>query len=263
MQFDALLRKLADAGVEVVIVADDTVIDAGSVLLAGRLGLVALACAIPGRSGLQFVTSSGRGSRSRAAAVIAAAATGRRTGDSVEDLLNAISRDLQHPVYLYDSFGHQLAQSPNATDFLPASSLAQLFGSDLPTRLELSSGAVAVACPVSSGFRPNSWLVALLQLPTEVEESAVLAALDVHCVAVGHRLALMRMATERDARQRTALLVEITNLTAEVSQELRRRALNAGWALEGWHLAARVITRTDVDVVAGRLEVLRALRPSD
>ena len=258
-QFDALLRKAAEAGVEVLVLGDDTVVDAGSVLLAERLGIVILACEDPWAVGVAVRDLVGSGLALRAAAVIAAARTGRRAGDSVEDLLTSISGDLLRPVYLYDSSGHQLAQSANATESVPAGSLAQLFGSNLPTGLKLPSGAVAVACPVASGLRPLSWLVALLESPTQAEESAVFAALDVDCVAVGHRLALMRMASERNARQRTALLVEVTDLTAEVSQELRRRALSADWALEGWHLAARVIARTEVDVVAGRLEVLRAL----
>lgn len=257
--FDALLRRAAESAVRVLVLGEPALVDTGSAMLAERLGVVVLACADPWLASVVIHDLLGSGVARTAGAVVAAARTGRRAGESMDELLRAISRDLARPIFLFDSFGHSLASSGTQLAAVDDGALDGLSRQQLPTRIGLPSGAVALGCPVPSGVRPSTWLVALLTDPVEAEESAVFAALDVGCIAAGHRLALLRMADERNARQRTALLGELADVSGELPAPLRRRALDAGWAVEGWHLAARVIARSEVDVIARRLEVVRAL----
>jgi DNA-binding PucR family transcriptional regulator len=75
--------------------------------------------------------------------------------------------------------------------------------------------------------------------------------------AVELRLAGARLGAERDARQASALLGEI--LQGKVNEATRRRALDLGWELEGWHTGIHIRVGTEVDLVATRGEVIRTL----
>jgi DNA-binding PucR family transcriptional regulator len=74
--------------------------------------------------------------------------------------------------------------------------------------------------------------------------------------AVGQRLALRRLELERDARQRTSLLGEL--LHGEPSEATRRRAVDLGWQLDGWHTGIRIGVDGQVDVAGRRTDVVEA-----
>jgi DNA-binding PucR family transcriptional regulator len=56
-----------------------------------------------------------------------------------------------------------------------------------------------------------------------------------------------------------ALLAEIAQSSGELSSGTRRRAIDAGWQIEGWHVGIRIDVPGVVDPVAIRPEVLRAV----
>lgn len=134
-----------------------------------------------------------------------------------------------------------------------------LSGRGAPTTVELDSGGVLIACPVMSGAAREPWLAVLLPVRQSVEEASLSVVLDVASLAAGHRLAVARMVDEREARRRSALLGELIDTSADATPGLLRRALDAGWMLDGWHIGIKVLAVGEVDLVARRSEVADAL----
>ncbi|NUR98816.1 MAG: helix-turn-helix domain-containing protein, partial [Kribbellaceae bacterium] len=124
-----------------------------------------------------------------------------------------------------------------------------------PYRVDLASGAVLLAVAVLS-VGPVCWLVARLPGVVPAEVAAVPEVLTVVAPAVGERLALRRLELERDARQRTSLLGEL--LHGEPSEATRRRAVDLGWQLDGWHTGIRIGADGQVDVAGRRTDVVEA-----
>ena len=69
-------------------------------------------------------------------------------------------------------------------------------------------------------------------------------------------MALRRLELERDARQRTSLLGEL--LHGEPSEATRRRAVDLGWQLDGWHTGIRIGADGQVDLAGRRTDVVEA-----
>src|SRR6185369_1103339 len=158
---------------------------------------------------------------------------------------------LGRPVTLAGSDGSTLAGEPLAADERPAlvaALPAVPVGWATPYRVDLPSGAVLIAMAVL-GAGPVCWLVARLPKVVPAEVAAVPAVLTVVAPAVGERLALRRLELERDARQRTSLLGELVH--GESSEATRRRAVDLGWQLDGWHTGIRIGADEHLDV-AGR-----------
>jgi hypothetical protein len=199
----------------------------------------------------------------RSRQVLRTAAACRRAGRTVEDLAREVTRVLRRPVALLDGSGHVTVGGVPGTDADLAALAAALGGRRNPTedaRVPLPSGAVVLAAPVVvPGGDTTAWAAATLPEAPAAEEAAVAAALAVAAVGFGHRLALRRLAVERDARGRTSLLGELLNAGSAPSAATRRRAVAAGWALEGWHTAVRIAGQREVDTVGLRGEVVSAL----
>src|ERR1044072_2940438 len=70
------------------------------------------------------------------------------------------------------------------------------------------------------------------------------------------RLLLARMELERDTQRRASVLAEV--LQQPVTSATRRRALELGWELDGWHTGIHVGVGAQVDVTDRRAEVTAA-----
>jgi hypothetical protein len=169
----------------------------------------------------------------RTAAVCAA------TGGGVDELVAELAKAWRRPVWLLDGAGDVVAgpePGPAGTD---------------------TDAGVLLNRPVGAGPRPTV-LATAVPPGIPAEHAAVRAALGVAAGAVGQRLAEKRLAVERDARLRMSLLAELVQTAAEPDPGTRRRALDAGWQLEGWHVGIRIDVPGTVDPVTMRPEVLRA-----
>src|SRR5690606_20464786 len=168
-----------------------------------------------------------------AALVATTASVCSATGGGVDGLVAALAQAWRRPVWLPDGHGDRLAgPEPGPTDRRA-----------LLTR------------PVQTGRRPTT-LAAAVPPGVPAELAAVRAALGVAAGAVGQRLAENRLAVERDARLRMSLLAEL--LQAEPDAGTRRRALDAGRQLDGWHVGIRGDAPYTADPLVMRPEVLRA-----
>jgi sugar diacid utilization regulator len=189
--------------------------------------------------------------------VLQVLAAGRRAGPSLEEALAAISRALGRPTALVDPHGVTVSGSlGEAADSL--STLLQRENIRTPgtRQLPLPRGGLAVACPVYSAGT-TAWLTTVMPGEFPIEATAVESALAAAAGAIEQRLAATRLDLERDARQRTSLLGEI--LQAHISEASRRRALDLGWELDGWHTGIRIQVGEEVDLTGRRLEVVHAL----
>jgi PucR family transcriptional regulator, purine catabolism regulatory protein len=102
-----------------------------------------------------------------------------------------------------------------------------------------------------------------LRVTAAARAEVVPPALAIAAGAVQRWLLTNRLELERAARSRTALLGDLLRLDGEPGAGLRRRVVDAGWRLGGWHVGLRIGAASTVDTVARRREVLRALGPED
>lgn len=232
---DVLLRRIAAAGAVALLLPGVAPLRRASSELAARVGVVVLGAPDPLGTGLAATRLLREPDQVVAdlitrTAVACAAATG-----GVDGLVYQLTRAWRRPVWLLDGTGSRVAgPEPGPGD---ADLLTRAVGDDGP-------GATRIAAAVPAG------------LPAE--QAAVTAALAVAAESMANRLALQRLTVERDARLRTSLLAELLQTTGDPTPGTRRRALDAGWELEGWHVGIRIDVPPRVDVVATRTEVLRA-----
>ncbi|WP_440694995.1 PucR family transcriptional regulator [Clavibacter nebraskensis] len=257
-RFDARLRRLADRGVTVVVLDASVAVDPATTLLADRLGVVVLACDDAWATSVVLHDRLGdaRSAAGRAAldAVAAVASADRDPADA----LRAAAAVLGRPALLVDPSGRALAPegaepSPDARAVI----VAGLPGH--PDARPVGAGGTLVSARVDSGLVAPSWLVVELPGSVAAEVHAVVAALPVVALAVGHRLSLRRVVDEREARWRIALLGELLEAGDSPGAGLLRRALELGWRVEGWHMGIRVVARQDADTVGRRYELVEAL----
>jgi hypothetical protein len=257
-RFDALLRRTAATGCQVVAVHSAAAEDANLSLLADRLGLVVLGVSDPWQFSVDLRDLLSNSRAVMADAVLRATHAGQRAGGSVENLLSVLLNTFQRSFFLLDTSGRPMTGADLLSDADRAAA-GMLSGRGAPTTVELDSGAVLIACPVMSGAAREPWLAVLLPVRQSVEEASLSVVLDVASLAAGHRLAVARMVDEREARRRSALLGELIDTSADATPGLLRRALDAGWMLDGWHIGIKVLAVGEVDLVARRSEVADAL----
>ncbi|MGI5131492.1 PucR family transcriptional regulator [Pseudonocardia sp. CA-107938] len=232
---DALLRRAQAAGAAAVLLPGTEPLRQVSALLAERIGLPVLGTPDPLATGLtttrllllpeQLIADLVR----RTAEVCATVAHG------VDVLVAELARVWRRPVWLLDGTGRRVAGSePGPGDTTP---LLRAVAADGP-------GGSMLAVAVPPGLA--------------AEAAAVSAAMAVATESMGARLAQERLTVERHARLRTSLLGELVQTTGDPAPATRRRAVEAGWRLDGWHLGIRIDVPTGVDAVAMRPEVLRA-----
>ncbi|TCO45703.1 PucR-like helix-turn-helix protein [Kribbella antiqua] len=257
-RIDALISRASAAGAAAVLFAGVEPLGRGAQLLADRLQLPVLGSPDPLAAHEYLNSVTAEPDVVRAALVLKAVTALRRTEAGLESVLSTTSAVLDRPVTLAGSDGGTLAGEPlegseraDLVAALPAVPVAWA----APYRVDLPSGAVLIAVSVL-GAGPACWLVARLPGVVPAEVAAVPAVLTVVAPAVGQRLALRRLELERDARQRTSLLGEL--LHGEPSEATRRRAVDLGWQLDGWHTGIRIGADGQVDVAGRRTDVVEA-----
>ncbi|WP_405068452.1 helix-turn-helix domain-containing protein [Kribbella sp. NBC_01510] len=257
-RIDALISRASAAGAAALLLAGAEPLGRGAQLLAERLQLPVLGSPDPLAAHEHLNKVASEPDLVRADLVLHAVTALRRSDRDLTSVLRTTSAVLDRPVTLAGSDGGTLAGEP-----LEAEERSALVGTlpavpvpwAAPYRVDLPSGAVLIAVAVL-GAGPVCWLVARLPGVVPAEVAAVPAVLTVVAPAVGERLALRRLELERDARQRTSLLGEL--LHGEPSEATRRRAVDLGWQLDGWHTGIRIGTDGQVDVAGRRADVVEA-----
>ncbi|WP_433559190.1 PucR family transcriptional regulator [Pseudonocardia xinjiangensis] len=238
---DVLLRRAAAADVAAVLLPGTTPLRVASRLFADRVGVTVLGATDPLAVALAATRLLRESDQVVADLVTRTAATCSSAGSGVDELVAELARVWRRPVWLLDGTG-EVAAGPEPGP---------------PAELD---GITVLSRPVGDGRPRSTALAAAVPSGIPAELAAVGAALGVAAGAVGHRMAEKRLAVERDARLRMSLLAELVQAGAELDPGTRRRALDAGWQLEGWHVGIRIDVPGTVDPVTMRPEVLRAFR---
>ncbi|MCU1664148.1 MAG: hypothetical protein QOI36_3233 [Pseudonocardiales bacterium] len=235
---DALLRRAAAAGVVTVLLPGAEPLRLASHLLADRVGLTVLGAADPLSVALAATRLLREPDQVVAELVMRTVTACAAAPGGVDELVAELARVWRRPVWLLDGTGEVVAgPEPGPPGGQEIVTVLMPVGAQRPR-------PTALAAAVPTG------------IPAELE--AVRAALGVAAGAVGHRMAEKRLTVERDARLRMSLLAELVQAAAEPDPGTRRRALDAGWQLEGWHVGIRIDVPGTVDPVTMRPEVLRA-----
>ena len=237
---DVLLRRAGAADVAAVMLPGPQPLRTASRLLAHRVGLTVLGAGDPLAAALAATRLLRESEQIVAELVTRTAAACASVTGGVDELVAELARVWRRPVWLLDGRGEVAAgpePGPPARPSTVVTVLRRAVGPKWPL-----SGYLAAAVPTG--------------IPAEL--AAVAAGLGVAAGAVGQRMAEKRLAVERDARLRMSLLAELVQTAAEPDAATRRRALDAGWQLEGWHVGIRIDVPGTVDPVTMRPEVLRA-----
>lgn len=190
----------------------------------------------------------------RADALLSAARVVRRAGVDVTRAVGALGGLLAAPVALVDAEGAPLAgEAPALPDGLLAPS---------PRTLP-AQGALLVAAPITLGEEaPEAWLVAGPLAAGPARAALASAVLELSAAGLAGTLARRRLAVERDAGLRAALLAELMALAGPPPPHLTERMVAAGWRTAGWHvgahLAARGATGAERAAATPRVEALLA-----
>jgi hypothetical protein len=262
---DALLRRADAGGAVAVLLPGTAVLQPASRGLAERIGLPVLGAPDPLAAMLAATRLIHEPDRVVADLVTRTAATCADAGQGTDALVADLGRLWRRPVWLLDAAGQVVAgpdragpdragpdragpdrAGPGGTSSRGNGPGDNGSGGGL---LERPLGARALGARLAAAVPPG--------VPAEV--AAIAAAMGVAAESVGQRLAEQRLTVERDARLRMALLAEIAQSGGELSPGARRRAIDAGWQIEGWHVGIRIDVPGAVDPVAIRPEVLRAV----
>jgi len=244
---DALLHRADAGGAAAVLLPGTAPLQPASRELAERIGLPVLGAPDPLAAMLAATRLIHEPDRVVADLVTRTAATCADAGQGTDALVADLGRLWRRPVWLLDAAG-QVVAGPDRAGPLPGNGDGPGDGTG-GGLLERPLGARALGARLAAAVPPG--------VPGEV--AAITAALGVAAESVGQRLAEQRLTVERDARLRMALLAEIAQSGGELSSGARRRAIDAGWQIEGWHVGIRIDVPGAVDPVAIRPEVLRAV----
>lgn len=252
-RLDTLLSRAASHAVAALLLESVQPLQSSTHALAARLGLPILGTPTPLLTLEAFVRLRAQCDIELADLVLRTLAGTARSGPDLDDLLRQVTRALRRPVALVDGHGTVMAgQVDLLQDTLAASLPAH---GPARVRLRLDPGSVLLAHPVGAAGT-QAWLVAHVPGEIPAELDALQAALTVTAPAIEQRLAVLRMSLERDARRRTSLLAEVVQ--GPVTAAIRRRALDLGWELDGWHTALHLGAEHGVDYSDRRSEVMTA-----
>ncbi len=241
---DALLRRAAAASAVAVLLPGAEPLRRASSALAVRIGVVVLGSPDPLGAGLAATRLLREPDQVVADLVRRTAAACSTAPSGVDGLVAQLSRTWRRPVWLLDGTGSRVAGPPDGP------------GEESLVTHPVHEGRPRAREPGQNG--PGSTRLAVAVPPgLPAESAAIAAALAVAAESMANRLAQQRLTVERDARLRTSLLAELLQTAGDPSSGTRRRALDAGWELEGWHVGIRIDVVAGVDVVATRTEVLR------
>ncbi|NYD77610.1 PucR family transcriptional regulator [Arthrobacter cupressi] len=246
---EALLALASAAGVAALAVkppSNDGTFPPNVQRLAGRLGLVVLAVHNTWQFGVAAQELLSGAAHLQGLLLSRVAAECELPHDSLSHLLSRLGVVLGHQVTLVDSSGNLIS-----ADDAPAEAEPNPAGPETP-RTEIFS-------PVHRHVDAGPRLRVVLGPALGQEQAAIRAALGLAALAVSELLSRQRLQAERDARHRVALLGELIDHAGDISPSFRAKAWELGWALDGYHVAFRVITREPVDLVAKKPELDRAL----
>jgi PucR family transcriptional regulator, purine catabolism regulatory protein len=251
-RLDALLSRSAQEGVGAVVLEGTAPLQSSTLALARRLSLPVLATPDPLAAHQAFQRLSEEGDLERAALTLRAVGRAARAGPEVADVLRLVRRAVGRPVALLDSHGTHVAGDPHGHGSLGAVLPAEPAAHQIGVRVALPDGSLMLACPL----RPpgaHAWLTVRVPTAVAAELDALESAMLAVAPAVEHRLVLGRMVLERNARRRASALGEV--LERPATSGTRRRALELGWELDGWHTGIRVTTTGELDLTGRRADV--------
>lgn len=261
-RLDTLIQLAVTAGAGALLLPGVEPLRRASLALALRLGLPVLGCTTPLDAALALRSLIAEGDRRAAELVLRTAEVCRNAGARIDDLVRDLGALFRRPTALLDAggvvAGSAVVSSGDsgvvAKALLPRSAPG-------PVVLTLPEGGELVAHPVATTQAAAPiWLAVRLPSRLPAETAALTQALLVATAGVSQRLAVRRLSVERDARARASLLGELLHAAGEPSTGTRRRSLDAGWRLEGWHIGIRLDAGRDVDTVALRADVVAALQ---
>lgn len=259
-RIDALLRRAGAAGAAVVVLQGVEPLAHGTRLLARRLRLPVLGAETPhdvATAARDLIMADVSNALGRAQTTVRRVT---RAGPQVADVLQTLARALGRDVALVDAGGRPVQGDLTLEQHDVETVEAALREQHTALALPLPSGAVLVAAPIGVGSAIEGWVITSLARGLRADAAAVSLVLETAAPAVGQRLALRRITDERDARLRSSLLGELVHAEAEPTPDLRRRCLEVGWRLDGWHMGIQISPRAQVDTVGRRENLLRALR---
>jgi hypothetical protein len=98
--------------------------------------------------------------------------------------------------------------------------------------------------------RPGLWLVTQLPAAHPSWIDAALHALTAAALSLSGWTARQRLAGERDARDRSTLLEELSDSAPAIPGHVAERAMRAGWRLDGWHVGVLIRVPADTAAIA-------------
>ncbi|MDR0945539.1 MAG: hypothetical protein LBM66_05180, partial [Bifidobacteriaceae bacterium] len=259
---DALLRRCGELGAAGLLLTDPEDIDQAGRRVAERLGLGVLACRDVWRASAICFAELAGGADARTGRLVAQAlGVEAQAGPGLDDLFAAFGAAFGTEIVLLDRSGRPLAGATGALSANEARAIAHLVSRTGAGRVTLPSGRTAAASPVrpiEGAGHATMWLAAIVPGGADEDTQATTVIVEVAATGAVSRLAARRLRDERDARTRTTLLADLIEAAADPPAPLVRRALAAGWNINGHHLGIRLRPRGDVDALGRRGEVLGA-----
>lgn len=172
-----------------------------------------------------------------------------------DELITMINTELGASSALLSSDGAVVAG--DRPDALPPA----LFERPVPQAIDVVDGHLLCAPVfVEDVRRPELWLIARIPSSHQYWTEGTLQALSAAAMAGANWAARQRLASERDARDRSTLLSELIDTGGAIPRHLAERAVRAGWRLDGWHTGVHIRVLSDpASVVRHTARVRRAL----
>jgi PucR family transcriptional regulator, purine catabolism regulatory protein len=254
-RLDTVLGRSADAGIGAVVLEGTKPLLSSTLALARRLQMPVLGTPDPLSAYRSFERLCGEGDLELAELTLRALRFVAEAGSAVDDALVQITAALGRPVAVVDAQGALVAGDLHGHGLIGGVQPRGLSSRANQLRLPLADGALLLAHRLRlSGA--HAWLAVWVPAPVDTELRALETAMLAVTPAVEHRLALARMTLERSARRRASVLDEL--LHPPITPATRRRCLDLGWELEGWHTGVHVGVPHDIDLAGRRVDVVAA-----
>nr|WP_246233189.1 helix-turn-helix domain-containing protein [Nakamurella aerolata] len=248
---DVLIRRTAAGGAAGLLIAGTGPIGTAATVVADRLAVTILGTDDPIAGAVALRVHLAQPELERARWVTAVADAVEGAGDTVDAVVTGAAAVLDRSIWLVDSGGNVVVGPTSHPPDPPESA-------ELAAVLAAPESATVgwVLHEVATDHPRGAYL--MLRRREHDELAPARAALSVLAVAIAGRLAVQRLSSERDARQRMSLLAELLQPGGPVDPQLPRRMLEQGWRLDGYHEGIRIDVPAAADPVALRPEVLRA-----